>query len=102
MCSLDDLQVSLGILQDINSKFKASFESLNAPAELCKILEDMLQDSSVKAATLIVDALDECIDGRDMLLEFIVSQSSSGCNGSYQAVMGMEVTLQAHPSRTTL
>lgn len=55
---------------------KALFEDLNAWVALSEIFTDILQDSSLNTAYLVIDALDECVAGLPKLLDFIVRNSS--------------------------
>ncbi|KAI9147007.1 Vegetative incompatibility protein [Paramyrothecium foliicola] len=56
---------------------RSLFEDVNAWMALTEIFTDMLQDPHLSPAYLIVDALDECTDGLQKLLEFIADQSSA-------------------------
>ncbi|KAJ5655667.1 NACHT nucleoside triphosphatase [Penicillium longicatenatum] len=55
---------------------KALFEDINAWDALSTIFKDILKDSSLQGAYLIVDALDECISGLRSYLDLIVQESS--------------------------
>ncbi|KAF7513224.1 hypothetical protein GJ744_010620 [Endocarpon pusillum] len=55
---------------------KALFEDANAWVALCEIFTDMLQDPSLNSAYLIIDALDECVEGLPELLDLLVRTSS--------------------------
>jgi hypothetical protein len=48
------------------------FEDANSFFALSKVLESMLLDKSVTRAYIVVDALDECMTDREMLLKLIV------------------------------
>ncbi|KAL2884623.1 Vegetative incompatibility protein HET-E-1 [Ceratocystis lukuohia] len=54
---------------------KTVFQNDNAWYELRKIATAVLNDLSLRNAILIVDALDECMVGRDHLLDFITESS---------------------------
>ncbi|KAL7932103.1 WD40-repeat-containing domain protein [Trichoderma chlorosporum] len=56
---------------------KKLFEDGNSWEALSKILSAMLDDPSLTDAILIIDALDECVEGLSHLLEFINQTSSS-------------------------
>ncbi|KKF97007.1 Vegetative incompatibility protein HET-E-1 [Ceratocystis platani] len=51
------------------------FQNESAWHEVCEIATAMLEDSSLQKPILIVDALDECMVGRDHLLDFITKPS---------------------------
>ncbi|KAL5374449.1 hypothetical protein DPSP01_011902 [Paraphaeosphaeria sporulosa] len=53
------------------------FEDANAWVALREIFTNILQDPSIQRTHLIVDALDECVVDRDLLLDFIIEQSSA-------------------------
>jgi hypothetical protein len=55
---------------------KSLFEDANAWFALTGIFVDVLQDTSLNTAYLVIDALDECIIDRPKLLGFIARQSS--------------------------
>jgi len=55
---------------------KALFEDANAWFALSEIFTSILQDSSLKSTYLIIDALDECMEGLPKLLDFIIQKSS--------------------------
>ncbi|XP_014551183.1 hypothetical protein COCVIDRAFT_31247 [Bipolaris victoriae FI3] len=55
---------------------KALFEDANAWIALSEIFTDILQDWTLKNVYFFVDALDECVQGLDKLLAFIVKVSS--------------------------
>ncbi|KAL2885879.1 Vegetative incompatibility protein HET-E-1 [Ceratocystis lukuohia] len=56
---------------EYDSKGKEIFDNHNTWKALCDVMTSMLNDSTVKNAILIVDALDECSVERDRLLKFI-------------------------------
>jgi hypothetical protein len=55
---------------------KALFEDANAWVVLSEILTNILQDPRLNAASLIIDALDECVADLPKLLDFIIQTSS--------------------------
>lgn len=55
---------------------KALFEDINAWSALSTIFTDILKDSSLSSAFLIIDALDECTNGLRSLIDLIVQESS--------------------------
>lgn len=56
---------------------KDLFNDHNAWYPMSEILTAMLADENLKDAILLIDGLDECIDGRSLLLDFITQSSSS-------------------------
>jgi NACHT domain/Heterokaryon incompatibility protein (HET) len=54
---------------------KNLFEDANAWVALSNIFTNVLQDPSLKSTYLIIDALDECIEGLPKLLDFIIQKS---------------------------
>lgn len=56
---------------------KRLFEDVNAWVALSEILTSILQDLSPNTTYLIIDALDECITDRNLLLDFIIDISAS-------------------------
>jgi hypothetical protein len=56
---------------------KSLFEDANAWVALTSIFVDVLQDPSQSTTYLVIDALDECVNDRKKLLEFIAKQSST-------------------------
>lgn len=56
---------------------KSLFEDANAWVALSEIFADVLQDTSLSATYLIIDALDECVTDLPRLLAFIAKQSSA-------------------------
>ncbi|KAM0449365.1 hypothetical protein ACHAO4_007712 [Trichoderma viride] len=60
-----------------DSSGKKLFDDGNAWEALSKTLMAMLNDASLKDAILIVDALDECVEGLPLLLNFLSHASSS-------------------------
>lgn len=55
---------------------KALFEDTNAWSALSTIFTDILKDSSLSSAFLIIDALDECTNSLRSLIDLIVQESS--------------------------
>ncbi|UKZ68730.1 uncharacterized protein TrAtP1_009752 [Trichoderma atroviride] len=60
-----------------DSSGKKLFNDANAWEALSKLLMAILNDPSLKDAILIVDALDECVEGLPLLLKFLSQASSS-------------------------
>ncbi|KAJ5404139.1 hypothetical protein N7509_004010 [Penicillium cosmopolitanum] len=56
---------------------KALFEDVNAWNVLSTIFKDMLKDPTLQMTYLMIDALDECINGLDSLLDLIIQESSA-------------------------
>jgi hypothetical protein len=56
---------------------KKGFEDVNAWFALQEIFIDILQDPNLGATHLIIDALDECVEGLPKLLDLIVKQSAA-------------------------
>ncbi|KAF2489417.1 beta transducin-like protein HET-E2C [Lophium mytilinum] len=56
---------------------KALFEDANAWVALTDVFTNVLQDPNLSNTWLIVDGLDECIDGMSKLLEFVTQQAVS-------------------------
>ncbi|KAI3549286.1 hypothetical protein CSPX01_02394 [Colletotrichum filicis] len=54
---------------------KAAFEGDNAWGVMCGIMNAILGDPIMNGVLLIVDALDECVEGRQKLLDFICERS---------------------------
>ncbi|KAK5682876.1 hypothetical protein LTR17_027328, partial [Elasticomyces elasticus] len=63
--------LTLHIQQEYDRFGKKLFEDENSWFALSDIFTRMLQDSSVRRAYLIIDALDECVEGVDRLLDLI-------------------------------
>lgn len=59
-----------------DSAGKALFEDMNAWFALSEIFTAILQDSDLKPIYLILDALDECVNEQELLLQFIAKKSS--------------------------
>ncbi|KAJ3942718.1 uncharacterized protein N0V96_006939 [Colletotrichum fioriniae] len=55
---------------------KAAFEGDSAWGVMCGILKAILDDPMMNGVLLIVDALDECVEGRQKLLDFICERSN--------------------------
>ncbi|KAI1088639.1 hypothetical protein F5B19DRAFT_413150 [Rostrohypoxylon terebratum] len=53
------------------------FTDTNAWQALSDLFDNILNDPSLKIDYIIIDALDECIEGQDLLLDFIVQRSAS-------------------------
>ncbi|KAF1810848.1 beta transducin-like protein HET-D2Y [Eremomyces bilateralis CBS 781.70] len=56
---------------------KTLFEDANAWVVLSEIFTNILHDRSLTTTYLVVDALDECVEGLPKLLDFIVQMSST-------------------------
>lgn len=56
---------------------RSLFEDVNAWSALTAIFTSILEDSSLKAVYLVIDALDECTSGLDSLLRLIVQKSAA-------------------------
>ncbi len=56
---------------------KSLFEDANAWSALTEIFVDVLQDPSLNATYLVIDALDECVTDLPKLLDFLAKQSQS-------------------------
>lgn len=65
------------IREKYDSTGKKLFDDSNAWEALSKILMAILKDTGLTDAILIVDALDECVEGLPLLLEFLSQASSS-------------------------
>ncbi|KAM0513499.1 hypothetical protein ACHAPE_007761 [Trichoderma viride] len=65
------------VREKYDSSGKQLFNDGNAWEALSKILMAILNDTSLNDAILIVDALDECVEGLPLLLEFISQASGS-------------------------
>lgn len=67
------------LLSHARKKYKemdrAVFEGPNAWYAVSGILTDILQDGSLRKTYLIIDALDECLNGLPELLKFVVKKS---------------------------
>ncbi|KAF7712891.1 Uncharacterized protein PECH_002543 [Penicillium ucsense] len=55
---------------------RALFEDVNAWSALTSIFTNMLEDPSLKAAYIVIDALDECTSGLDSLLKLIIQKAT--------------------------
>lgn len=68
------------LIQHVQKKYdtagKQLFEDQNAWFALSEILANILQDPGLETTYLIIDALDECPEGRPQLLEFLVKNST--------------------------
>jgi hypothetical protein len=56
---------------------KTLFEDSNAWVALSEIFSNILEDTSLTATYLVIDALDECVTDMPKLLDFIVQKSSA-------------------------
>ncbi|KAJ5936163.1 hypothetical protein N7454_005461 [Penicillium verhagenii] len=69
------------LLSHVRSQYdkagRALFEDVNAWSALITIFTSILEDSSLKAAYIVIDALDECTSGLDSLLKLIVQKSAA-------------------------
>ena len=63
------------IQQEYDLAGKSLFEDANAWVALSKIFINVLQDPKLNTTYLLVDALDECVEGLENLLELIVRSS---------------------------
>jgi hypothetical protein len=67
------------LLPHVRDKFKQTGEPRFGDAEawvaLCNILLGILRDPIIKETYLIVDALDECVQGQDKLLNFVLHEA---------------------------
>lgn len=59
-----------------NQSGKDVFNDHNAWYPMCEILTAMLADENLGDAILIIDGLDECVDDRSLLLDFITQSPS--------------------------
>ncbi|KAL2199498.1 NACHT domain-containing protein [Corynascus similis CBS 632.67] len=79
---LVDQQPSL--LSHVQKKYDATgnplFRGINTWVALSEVFTDILEDPNLPATCLIIDALDECIEGLDLLLGLIVQSSSKYSN----------------------
>ncbi|CAG8381786.1 unnamed protein product [Penicillium salamii] len=60
-----------------DSAGKDLFEDINAWSALISIFTQILEDSSLKSTFFVIDALDECRDGLQDLLDLIVENSTT-------------------------
>jgi hypothetical protein len=60
-----------------DSAGKHLFEGINSWSALVSIFTKILEDSSLKCVHLMIDALDECRDGRQELLDLIVETTAT-------------------------
>lgn len=79
MFMLVDQQPAL--MHHIRSKYDASGKDLflggNSWFALSEIFSDMLKDPALTHAYLLIDALDECVSGREQLLDLVVENLSA-------------------------
>lgn len=68
------------LIRHVQEKYNHAGQKLftdpNSWVALTEIFMDILQDPSLESAVLIIDALDECVQGRAQLLDFIIKKSS--------------------------
>ena len=76
---LVDQQPSL--ISHVQKKYDAAgnplFRDVNAWVALSEIFTGILEDPSLPSTRLVIDALDECIGGLDLLLDLVVQTSSA-------------------------
>lgn len=65
------------IRPEYDNKGRKLFDGVNSSVALSTILEVMLQDPSLRDAVLVVDAVDECMTGRNRLVSLITRLSRS-------------------------
>ncbi|KAL2198599.1 hypothetical protein P885DRAFT_32988, partial [Corynascus similis CBS 632.67] len=65
------------IQRGYDTKGNPRFRDVNAWVALSGIFTDILQDPSLPPTRLVIDALDECIEGLDLLLKLVVQTSSA-------------------------
>lgn len=69
------------LLHHVQAKYhqagKQLFEDVNARQALSKILTAILNDDSLQDAVLFIDALDECLEDCQLLLDFVIDISLS-------------------------
>jgi hypothetical protein len=74
---LVDTQPSL--LSHVQKRFKATgepgFREAGAWTVLCNMFLDILRESSLETIYVVVDALDECVQDQDKLLQFILKET---------------------------
>ncbi|KAK4246788.1 hypothetical protein C7999DRAFT_32848, partial [Corynascus novoguineensis] len=68
------------LISHVQKKYDTSgnplFRDVNAWVALSNIFIDILEDPSLPPTRLVIDALDECIEGLDLLLKLVVQTSS--------------------------
>ncbi|WYZ35562.1 hypothetical protein EsH8_X_000209 [Colletotrichum jinshuiense] len=65
------------IRKEYDNGGKSKFEGLNAFDVMSTIFQSMLRDKTLDGAIIVIDALDECGENRDELLDLVVQLSSS-------------------------
>ncbi|KAI0413548.1 hypothetical protein F5X98DRAFT_351801 [Xylaria grammica] len=67
------------VRKDIDEASEQRFQDMNGWAALCRIFNRLIEETEARQQTtyLIVDALDECLEGQNYLLEWIAALSSS-------------------------
>ncbi|KAJ5917529.1 hypothetical protein N7466_011083 [Penicillium verhagenii] len=79
ICSLIEKHPSL--LRHVRARYDSAgkdlFEDINAWSALVSIFTQILEDSSLKSTYFVIDALDECRDGLQDLLDLIVEHSTA-------------------------
>ncbi|GAW20559.1 hypothetical protein ANO14919_100670 [Xylariales sp. No.14919] len=67
------------VRKDIDEAGEQRFQDMNGWAALCRIFNRLIEETEARQQTtyLIVDALDECLQGQSGLLEWIAALSSS-------------------------
>lgn len=60
-----------------DSTGKDLFEDVNAWSALVSVFTQILEDSYLESVYFVIDALDECLDGRQNLLDLIVETSTT-------------------------
>lgn len=71
------------LIPNIREKYdnsgKQLFEDANAWVSLSAIFKNILQDPGLVTTYLVIDALDECVTGLDVLLSLIMETSMANC-----------------------
>lgn len=67
----------------VEDRFKDTGEPLFGDTEalsaLCDIVKGILRDRNLQTVYLIVDAIDECVEGQDELLDFVLQEAQLPC-----------------------
>ncbi|KAK5994944.1 Vegetative incompatibility protein HET-E-1 [Cladobotryum mycophilum] len=71
------------VREEYDSAGKGLFEGPTAWVLLSRILEAILQDTSLGRTVLVIDALDECQTDQSKLLKFIASQASNNSSSKW-------------------
>ncbi|CAG8321056.1 unnamed protein product [Penicillium salamii] len=75
------VEKSRSLLRHVRSRYDSAgkdvFEDINAWSVLVSIFTQILEDSSLKSVNIVIDALDECRDGRQDLLQLIIETSTT-------------------------